>query len=374
MADTLKSLIRSAAKRLGFGRVGFAAAGPVPHADHFGDWLEAGSNGSMGWFERSPEVRKDIRNRNPWAKTFVVISMDYASKLPEKLPKKSALPNIARYARALDYHDIYKPALKSLQDEILKIGGPESKALWYQDTGPFLEREIAQQAGLGWVGKNTMLINSEHGSWTFLALIVTSLELEPDAPATDHCGHCTKCLDACPTDAFPEPYKMDSKRCISYLTIEHKGPIAEKFRTGIGELLYGCDICNEVCPWNSKAPDIEPEVPEDLAGLTLARLFTGKEDHLKKRLEGTPLLRTGEARLKRNAAINAGNMRDDALLPSLDQAMKHTDPMVREAVIWALKRYGNKQARGVLARAQRHETDDGVRDQIIEALQNWPSE
>ncbi|MHC4840967.1 MAG: tRNA epoxyqueuosine(34) reductase QueG [Planctomycetota bacterium] len=374
MSDALKSAVRFAAKRLGFAHVGFASAEPVPHAEHLDDWLKAGSHGTMGWFERSPEVRKDIRQRNPWAKSFVVIRVDYPSKLPENLPKKSALPNIARYARSTDYHDVYKPRLKALQDEICKIGGSECKALWYQDTGPFLERELAQQAGLGWVGKNTMLINHERGSWSFLALIVTSLDFEPDTPGPDHCGNCTKCLEACPTDAFPEPYKMDSQRCVSYLTIEHKGTIPEDLRSGIGEWLYGCDICNDVCPWNSKAPDLTPEVPEQLASLTLARLFTGKEGHLLKRIKDTPLERTGEARLKRNAAINAGNMRDDALLPSLDQAMKHTDPVVREAVIWALKQYGHKQARGVLARAQRHEVDENVRDLIIKTLQNWPTD
>ena len=373
MSNALKSLIRSACKRAGVSNVGFASAGPVPHADRLDSWLEAGSNGTMGWFERSPEFRKDIRKRNEWVKSFVVISVDYPSKLPEKLPKKSALPNIAKYARGVDYHDVYKPKLKALQDEIAKLGGPECQAMWYQDTGPFLEREIAQQAGLGWIGKNTMLVNKDRGSWSFLALIMTSLELEPDSPATDHCGNCSKCLEACPTDAFPEPYQMDSQRCISYLTIEHKGSIAEEFRSGIGEWFYGCDICNDVCPWNSKAPDLEPDVPDELAGLTLARLFTGKAEHLNNRIAGTPLERTGETRLKRNAAINAGNKRDDSLLASLEQTMKHQDVAVREAVIWALQQYGHKQARGVLSRAQKYEVEDSVRDQIITALQDWPS-
>lgn len=373
MSDALKSAVRDTARSLGFSRVGFASCEPVPHAAHLDEWLKLGHNGTMGWFGRSAKARKDIRSRYPWARTFVVLNIDYPTELPTKLPAKSALPHIARYARGRDYHDVYAPNLTKLQDEIAKIGGPEAQAKWYQDTGPFLEREIAQQSGVGWVGKNTMLIDPQRGSWSFLALVVTSLELPPDTPGADHCGTCTKCLEACPTDAFPTPYTMDATRCISYLTIEHKGAIDESLREPMGEWLFGCDICNDVCPWNGKAPRTAARVDSDLAGLTLSRVFTSKPEHLKKRIEGTPLERTGETRLKRNAAIVAGNTRDESLLPSLDQAMRHDDEDVREAVIWALAQYQTKPARAVLARAQKHEIAPHLRGRIIDALQAWGS-
>lgn len=369
--DATGDAIRKIAASLGFERVGFCAAEKTPRADFLDTWLNNGWHGTMAWIARTAEWRKDIRTRFDWARSFVVLNIDYPAELPERLPKKSALPAIARYARGADYHDVYKEALKKLQDEIRKLGGPETQAMWYQDTGPFLERPIAQQAGLGWVGKNTMLIDPKRGSWSFLALIVTSLELPADEPGTDHCGTCTRCLDACPTDAFPAPYQLDASRCISYLTIEHEGPIDESLRAGMGGWIFGCDICNEVCPWNSKAPKAAPEATE-LAELTLSKIFTGKPEHLQKRIAGTPLQRTGIANLKRNAAIAAGNLKDESLLPSLEQALQTDDEVLQEAVIWALGQFGTKPARAALARAQRHVTDDALRDRIIQALQSGP--
>jgi epoxyqueuosine reductase len=293
-----------------------------------------------------------------------MIAIDYPAGTP-KLPARSVVAGIARYARGADYHAVYEPKLKQLEDEVLRIGGPGTRAMWYQDTGCFLERELAASAGLGWIGKNTMLIDPMRGSWTLLALVVTSLELPPDAPITDHCGTCTRCLDACPTKAFPAPYQMDPTRCISYLTIEHSGEIDPKIRPGIGQWLFGCDICNEVCPWNSKAPDTTPELDKDFAGLTLSRILTAKDEHLLKRIAGTPLERIGSARLKRNAAINAGNLRDATLIPALEQALATDDEVVQEAVIWALIQLGN---RGALARAQKWVTNETLRDTIIAAL------
>ncbi|MCA8910215.1 MAG: tRNA epoxyqueuosine(34) reductase QueG [Planctomycetes bacterium] len=363
-----KEAIRATAKRLGFERVAFCAAEESPHAAYIDDWLAKGRHGTMDWLAKYPATRKDIRNRYEWARSFVMLSIDYPPELPAKLPAKSAIPNIARYARGVDYHEKYQGRLKKFEDEILKLGGPECRAMWYQDTGAFLERELAAKAGLGWVGKNTMLIDPARGSWMLLALVVTSLQLEPDAPITDHCGNCTRCLEACPTDAFPAPYQLDATRCISYLTIEHRGAIDESLRAGVGEWLFGCDICNEVCPWNSKAPKKAPELDREFAGLTLARIFTSKPEHLMKRIAGTPLERTGEAGLKRNAAIVAGNMKDESLLPSLEQALMTDDEVVQEAVIWALSQYGTKPARSALARAQKYVVNDKLRDRIIEAL------
>jgi epoxyqueuosine reductase len=369
----IADIIRNRALALGFGRVGFCAAGQSPHGAYLDEWLAAGRHGTMDWLARNPQWRKDIRARYEWARSFILLAMDYAPELPQKLPVKSLIPRIARYARGRDYHDVYAPALKTLQEEVIALGGPGTQAMWYQDTGPFLERELAARAGLGWVGKNTMLIHPETGSWSFLALIVTSLELPPDTPGTDHCGTCTRCLEACPTDAFPAPYQMDATRCISYLTIEHKGPVAQDLREPLGDWFFGCDICNEVCPWNRPRADDRQAAAapsEDLAGLTPARVLTGKSEHLQKRIAGTPLERAGESRLRRNAALNAGNRKDESLLPSLEQALREDDPEVQEAIIWALKRMGTRPARAALARAQRVVTDEALREHIIQSLKN----
>lgn len=369
MTDLSQSITRLAAAS-GFANVAFAAAGKTAHADFLDDWLAQGWHGAMDWIARTRESRKDIRTRYPWAKSFVCISIDYATGLPSGLPDGSVLPSVARYARTADYHEAYKPALAKLEREIIALGGPGTKALWYQDTGPFLERAIAASAGLGWVGKNTMLIDPGRGSFTHLALVLTSLELAPHAPITDHCGTCTRCLDACPTKAFPAPYQMNASRCISYLTIEHEGPIPQDLREGMGGLLFGCDICNEVCPWNSKAAKVAVKPPPELAELTLSTILLSKPEHLAKRLEGTALARTGEAGLKRNAAIAAGNTRDEGAVSALEQAARHDSSAVREAVYWALAKIGGKAARGALARSQSHETDDELREVIIAALQS----
>ena len=362
----MKQAILAAARKLGFERVAICAAAPTEHAEYLDSFFAQGRHGTMDWLAKYPATRRDIRNRYKWARSFIMISIDYPTELP-KLPAKSVMPNIARYARGRDYHATYEIRLKQLEDEVQRLGGPKTKAMWYQDTGAFLERELAAKAGLGWVGKNTMLIDPARGSWSLLALVVTSLELESDPPITDHCGTCTRCLDACPTKAFPAPYQLDPTRCISYLTIEHRGPIAESLRPGMGEWLFGCDVCNAVCPWNSKAPKTTPELESDFAGLTLSKIFTSKPEHLEKRIAGTPLERAGEARLKRNAAIVAGNLKDESLLPTLEQLMQHEDEDVREACIWALIQIGNRAA---LARAQKHEAEPHLRDRIIDALQN----
>lgn len=373
----MREALETFCRKRGFSRFGVTPAGPSPRAEFLSEWLERGYQGEMAWLARAPEIRQDIRKRYPWAKSVLLLAAEYRADEPKKLPSESVLRQIARYARGLDYHDTLKPALKDIQDEVIRLGGPGTQALWYQDTGPFLERDLAAAAGLGWVGKNTLLIDTVFGSYSFLALIVTSLELAPDAPVADHCGHCTACLDACPTNAFPAPGVLDARRCISYLTIEHKGAIEPELRPGMGSWLFGCDICQEVCPWNRKAgerPGEPPklparEPPKELAELTLSKLLLSKDEHLMARLQGTPLQRTGAARLKRNAAIVAGNRRDQKLLSALEQTGRHAEPVVREAVYDALSRFGTREARAVLARAQRHETDDDLRETLIRLLQ-----
>jgi len=363
-----RSRVLALCQERGFARVGIAPAGTLPHGAFFSQWLKRGYHGTMAWLERAPQFREDIRVRYPWVKSFVMLAMDYASELNQDLPDDSVVPNVARYARGLDYHKVYKTKLLDLQRAIKQLV-PGTQALWYQDTGPFLERELASMAGLGWQGKNTLVIDPQSGSWKLLALVVTSLEVEADAPAIDHCGTCTACIDACPTEAFPEPYVLDARRCISYLTIEHQGAIAPELREGMGEWIFGCDICQSVCPWNSKAPKLEADVPEGLAELSLSDVLSAKEDQLAARIAGTPLERAGTARLRRNAAIAAGNLRDPELVPALERAARHPETYVREAAYWALKRMGS-EARGAMSRAQRYESDDDLREAILDYLQN----
>lgn len=372
MTTGLKPSILRLATALAFERCAITTAEKTAHADFFDTWLAQGWHGSMDWLERTPDWRKDIRTRYPWAKSFLCISLDYPTALPKALPDGSVLPRLARYARMPDYHAGYKPALLNLEERIIALGGPGTRALWYQDTGPFLERALAARAGLGWIGKNTMLIDPARGSFTLLALVLTNLELEPDAPITDHCGTCTRCLEACPTQAFPEPFKLNASKCVSYLTIEHQGPIPQELRAGVGGLLFGCDICNDVCPWNSKAAKTRVKPPEGLADLTLNTILNAKPEHLQKRLEGTALERTGEAGLKRNAAIVAGNEKLEDAVGALEQSSQHDDPTVREAVYWAYQQIGGQKAKAALARAQKHEGDEVLRELVIETLQQWP--
>lgn len=351
----------------GFDRAAIAPAGPSAHSAFIHEWLKRGYHGTMDWFERAPQFREDIRYRYPWVKSFVMLAMDYPSELPEDLPEDCDLARVARYARDIDYHDVYKPRLLELENAIKRLE-PGTQALWYQDTGPFLERELAARAGLGWQGKHTLLIDPKRGSWFFIALVATSLEIEPDAPATDHCGTCTACLDACPTKAFPEPYVLDARRCISYLTIEHDGAIAPELRERMSGWLFGCDICQEVCPWNDKAPRLEGDPPLELAELTLREILVTKDGKLAARFAGTPFERAGPVRLKRNAAIVAALQRREDLIDALEKAARNDAPWLRETVYWALSRIATAEARRALSRAQRHESDETLREQLIEYL------
>jgi epoxyqueuosine reductase len=256
---------------------------------------------------------------------------------------------VARYARgSADYHDLIRERLERLA-EFLRGEHPGCKTRGVVDTAPLLERDFARLAGLGWFGKNTMLIHKRLGSWFFLAALLTDVELKYDAPhETSHCGTCTRCLDACPTQAFVEPYVLDARKCISYLTIEHRGPIPEEFRDGIGDWLFGCDICQEVCPWNRKAPvTIEPTLrsqPERIAP-NAVELLTLSPDEFRERFGDTPLSRPKRAGLLRNAAIVLGNSGDRAAVAALQHALHDTEPVVREAAGWGIAKLEGERER-----------------------------
>jgi len=327
-ARALKERIRAQAYGLGFDLVGITTLGPVDGAGALDDWLARGYAGDMEYIARGAEKRRDTRLTVPGATSAIVVGLDYGGAEP-------AGP-VARYARGNDYHDIMVARLRELQRWISReVGGPlRGKA--YVDTGPILERELARKAGLGWFGKNTLIINPKRGSYFFIGALLIELELEPDAPfEADRCGSCTRCLDACPTGAFTAPRVLDATRCISYLTIETKGEIPEELREGVRERVYGCDVCQEVCPWNVRfareLPDDSPFAPREvIAGkdaLALAREILGmSQEEFATAFRRSPMKRAKLRGLKRNAAVVLGNIGNHAEAGMLNELGALTHP------------------------------------------------
>lgn len=304
MTEPLESAIRRRAGELGFDPVGITTLGPANTYDAFRAWLERGYAGEMAYLERGAGKRRDTRLPFEGVKSAVVVALNYGGKQP-------AGP-IARYARGADYHDVMVERLETLHDFIRELTDRGVRGKAYVDTGPILERDLARRAGLGWIGKNTMLINPRRGSFFFLGALFLDLDLQADAPfEADRCGNCTRCLDTCPTDAFVAPRVLDATRCISYLTIEHRSEITEELQPLIGELIYGCDICQDVCPWNHRfatelgdpalaaRPENENPDPAELAELT--------DETFRQRFKGSPIKRAKRAGLVRNATIALKN-------------------------------------------------------------------
>jgi epoxyqueuosine reductase len=306
----IESLIKAQAYGLGFDLVGIARLGPAETARAFDEWLERGYAGEMDYMPRTAEKRRDSRLPFPTAKSAIVVGLDYGGREPSG--------PVARYARGDDYHDVLLERLQLLHARVDAIVGASVAGKAYVDTGPILERDLARRAGLGWFGKNTMLINPKRGSFLFLGELLLDLELEPDAPfASDHCGTCRACIEACPTGAIVEERVLDSNRCISYLTIELKGEIPAEWHDAIGEMIYGCDVCQDVCPWNVRfARDLrEPAFrPRELIAQknprTLAlEILAMEDDTLRAALKGSPMKRAKPRGLKRNAAVAVTNGR-----------------------------------------------------------------
>jgi epoxyqueuosine reductase len=306
----IESLIKAQAYGLGFDLVGIARLGPAETARAFDEWLERGYAGEMDYMPRTAEKRRDSRLPFPTAKSAIVVGLDYGGREP--------WGPVARYARGDDYHDVLLERLRLLHARVDEIVGASVSGKAYVDTGPILERDLARRAGLGWFGKNTMLINPKRGSFFFLGELLLDLELEPDAPfASDHCGTCRACIEACPTGAIVEERVLDSNRCISYLTIELKGQIPAEWHDAIGEMIYGCDVCQDVCPWNVRfARDLrEPafrarELIAQKSPRTLAlEILAMEDDTLRAALKGSPMKRAKPRGLKRNAGVAVTNAR-----------------------------------------------------------------
>jgi epoxyqueuosine reductase len=330
----LTAAVRQRALDLGFDRVAVGSAAAPVHGGAFERWLDAGYAGGMAYLERTRKERLDPARLLPGARSVVAAALLYAPAQGDA----SSDARVARYAGGRDYHDVMRPRLNTLARFIEETAGDGTRSRAAVDTSAVLERDLAAAAGLGWIGKNTNLIGPDLGSYFFIGIVLTTAELESDATQADRCGTCRACLDACPTQAFVEPYVLDARRCISYLTIEHRGSIAADLRHGIGNWLFGCDVCQEVCPWNRKAPTAtEPELAPGESP-TAATLLGLDDDEYRARFRGTALSRATRSGLRRNAALVLGNGADPAARRDLLSAAGDPDPAVAEAARWALER------------------------------------
>ena len=334
-----RTQIRENALRIGFDAVGFCQASLGPDArDQLTRFIQAGYHGDMGWLASRSDQRSHPQTLWPEARSAIVVGLSYA---PHDDPLAfSAQPGkgaISVYARNRDYHDIVKGRLKHLAQFLVSRFDCEVKV--FVDTAPVMEKPLAQKGGIGWQGKHTNLVSLSHGSWLLLGEIYTTMDLEPDQATTDHCGSCSRCLDVCPTNAFPAPYKLDATRCISYLTIEHKGSIPHEFRKAIGNRIYGCDDCLAVCPWNKFAqPTTHTQLVgrEELAGPALMKLAALDDGQFRSMFAGSPIKRIGRNRFIRNVLIAIGNSNDPSLRSRADHLRHDPDPVVAEAADWAV--------------------------------------
>ncbi len=336
----LRDSLGEIAREAGFSALGVARADATPKtAERLSQWLASGAHGDMIWMEETAARRGSPAGLWPEVRSVISLGMSYAPEGdPLALADRPDRGRISVYAQGADYHDVVKKALKRVARWLAETAGAGVKV--FVDTAPVMEKPLAEAAGLGWQGKHTNLVSRADGSWLFLGAIYTTLELEPDAPHRVRCGSCTACLAACPTDAFPAPFQLDARRCISYLTIEHKGPIPEEFRAAMGNRIYGCDDCLAACPWNRFADAARANrafLPRaELAAPSLADLLALDDAAFRKVFAGSPIKRIGRNRMVRNAAIAAGNSGLPELIPMLERLATDEDMVVAEAARWAL--------------------------------------
>ncbi|HYZ44782.1 MAG TPA: tRNA epoxyqueuosine(34) reductase QueG [Xanthobacteraceae bacterium] len=356
--SALKQALASAAHQHGFDTVGITQPDAIPQAlERLRHFLAEGAHGDMDWMETTAARRGSPRALWPDVRSIIMLGLNYGQR-----PQDDPLAILARrdrgaisiYARAEDYHDIIKPRLKAVARWLIAQAGGDAKV--FVDTAAVMEKPLAAAAGLGWQGKHTNLVSRQFGSWLFLGAIFTTLELPADAPETDHCGSCRACLDVCPTAAFPSPYRLDARRCISYLTIEHKGPIARELRSAIGNRIFGCDDCLAVCPWNKYAQagrESKLAAREELTVPRLADLARLDDAAFRKMFSKSPVKRTGRNRFVRNVLIAIGNSGDASLAPQAVQLLDDPSALVRGAAVWALSRLMPAEGFAALARDRR---------------------
>ena len=366
----LTKRLKEVARELGFALVGVCPAVTPAGASRLGEWLGRGYAGEMAYLAERQEAYQHPRHVLEGVRSVLMLGMPYRTAEPQ--PVAPGQGRVSRYAWGPgDYHDLIHARLEGMIG-VLKSAVPDAKARGVVDTAPLLEREFAQLAGLGWIGKHTLLINKPAGSYFFLAALLTDQELAYDEPFTaDHCGTCRACLDACPTNAFPQPYVLDASRCISYLTIELRETIPAELRSGIGDWLFGCDICQEVCPWNQKplaTADTTFEPTGESNPIDLIALFDLDDEAFRRRFRHTPLWRAKRRGILRNAAIVLGNQRAESATPALIRGLADSEPLIRGACAWALGRFGSQAAKAALAERLTAEMDEPVRRELTSAL------
>ncbi len=350
-SDKITSVLTQAAKDAGFDLAGIAPVDASPELEYFPQWIAEGHAGEMKYLEGRDEQgrlkRASLAHVAPWARSVVVCAINYNTAQPysTQFADQSAQGRgwVSRYAwSGHDYHDSVLERLRRVESAVRKAAAANDVVTRsYVDTGPIVERVVAKYAGIGWIGKNTCLINQKLGSWLFLGVILTSLELEAGLPAPDRCGTCTRCIDACPTNALIAPYQLDSNKCIAYLTIEKRGSIAEDLRSGMGRHIFGCDICQDVCPWNRKAPatDAKEFQPRpELVNPALDSLAEITAEEFRAAFRGSPLNRTKRTGLRRNAVIAMGNSGDEKFIPLLERMKSDDDPAISESAAWAVEK------------------------------------
>ncbi|MHB2267349.1 tRNA epoxyqueuosine(34) reductase QueG [Aliihoeflea sp. PC F10.4] len=372
-AARLREFIEGEARALGFDAVRIARpeAG-WPAASRLRTFVEKGRHGTMEWMAETAERRSHPNALWPEARSVIMLAMNYGpDENPLALLERRDRAAISVYARNRDYHDVIKGKLKTLAQKFAARTGAEVKV--FVDTAPVMEKPLAAAAGLGWQGKHTNLVSREFGSWLFLGSIFTAADLEPDMAEIDHCGSCRACLDICPTAAFPAPYQLDARRCISYLTIEHKGSIPPEFRPLMGNRIYGCDDCLAVCPWNKfakEASEAKLAARDDLAAPAIAELLMLDDAGFREKFSGSSIKRIGRDRFIRNVLIAAGNSGDTSLVPYVEALLADPAPLVRGAAVWALSRISQPAQFEQLSKARLpSETDDTVRAEWTNAME-----
>jgi len=335
----MKAAIRQRASELGFDDCRFTTADAPAGAGTFQSWIAAGLHGEMSWLARNAPRRLDPQKVLTGAKSVICLGVNYGLNNPQSAIRNPHYGIVARYARFDDYHDVLGKQLRQLTGFINQIGGDKTRSLWHVDTGPLLERDFAQRAGLGFVGKHTNLISRRFGNWILVGEIITTLELKPNAPEKNRCGSCMRCIEACPTRAITAPFQLDARRCISYLTIELKGPIPIELRPAIGNRIFGCDDCLAVCPWNRFAHEgklMKSHARPELAEPDLIELLQLDEAGFKSRFAATPILRAKRRGLLRNVCVALGNVGDNSALPALRKAAQDSEPLIAGHAQWAI--------------------------------------
>ena len=373
LVSDIKTIVKEYARQVGFDLVGIASAQEFAEDGAIAlDRLRTGLMDGLPWYNES-RVLRGTRPQEllPGAQSIICLGLNYYRPDTADPEGSASAGKVARYAWGHDYHKVMKRRMREYVAGLSASLGTPIAARWYVDDGPMLDRAAARRAGLGWFGKNTNILTPSHGSWVFLGQVITDLEIVPDSPLQKTCGSCVRCIDACPTGAIVAPYVIDNARCISYLTIENRGPIPRELRPQMLDWVFGCDICQDVCPVNRKArPSTEPAFQREWLGLLeLAELLKLSEEGFRTRFQGSPILRAKRVGLQRNACVALGNRQDPAAVPALTRALAASEPLVRGHAAWALGRIGGSQARSALEQACSEEADPEVLAEIAAALE-----